>query len=88
MWTRWVSSEWRSEGFHEYAYEVKPTGKTVTADGMTLYEVNGRYVCEDEYCPTRKAAMIENYEELRLRLAKLTNQCEALRQEIEKEGNA
>lgn len=88
MWTRWVSTEWRSEGFHEYVYEIKPTGKTTTADGMTLYEVQGRYVHEDEYCPTRRAAMIENYEELRRRYITLQQQCEALLQEINKEGDA
>lgn len=88
MWQRWVSTEWKGEGFYEVAYEMRVTDRTTTADGVTLCEVGGHYLREADFPKTRKAAMTANYEELRARLAKLTNQCEALRQEIEKEGGA
>lgn len=88
MWQRWVSTEWKDAGFYEVAYEMRVTERTTTADGVTLCEVGGHYLRESDYPKTRAEAMRENYEELRKRLAKLTNQCEALRQEIEKEGDA
>lgn len=89
MWQRWVSADWKDDrGFYEYAYKIQPTGSTTTVDGERLVRVNGMYVCESDYHPTRKAAMQANYEELRRRYVTLQQQCEALLQEIEKEGDA
>lgn len=88
MWTRWVSREWKSEGFTDLAYEVRPTGSTTTTDGVKLIEVGAHYHRADNYYPTRKAALQANYDELRRRYITLQQQCEALLQEIEKEGDA
>ena len=88
MWTQWVSREWRDEGFSDFAYEIRATGRTTTSDGVELVEVGGHYRKADDYYPTRKAALHANYEDLKQRHITLQRQCEALLQEIAKEGDA